>query len=75
MDGKRTEACGRCAMSTVIDATGAGKDGDERSDRDPFAGARIEIDESGLRAVSPAAWLGGIKGRLDEAMSRLVYRK
>ncbi|MFB6108611.1 MAG: hypothetical protein ABEJ82_07205 [Haloplanus sp.] len=71
MGGKPTEACGRCAMSTVVDVTESGKDGE--GERDPYGSARIEVDESELRAVSPAAWLGGVKRRLDDFASRFAY--
>ncbi|WP_248895870.1 hypothetical protein [Haloplanus halobius] len=68
MGGKGTEACGRCAMSSVVDA--ATEDG---GDRDPFAGDRIEVAERDLRTVSPAAWLGRVKRRLDAFATRLTY--
>jgi len=71
MGGKDTEACGRCAMSSVVGVT-AESDDDER-ERDPFAGARIEVDERQLKAVSPAAWLGRVKRRIDEYATRLTY--
>ncbi|WP_424001819.1 hypothetical protein ACOZ4I_00155 [Haloarcula salina] len=61
------ESCGRCSMSTVVDATA---DGDER---DAFGEARIEVDEGEARAVSPAAWLGGVKRRLDDLATRVTY--
>ncbi len=63
----RTEACGRCAMSTVVDAV----DSDE--DRDPFGDARIEVDEAAIRRVSPAGVLADVKGWLDDAVHRLTY--
>jgi hypothetical protein len=72
MGGKQTEACGRCAMSSVVGVSQDGDDGESRS-RDPFGEARIEVDEDQLRAVSPGAWLGGIKRRLDEYATRLTY--
>jgi len=59
------EACGRCAMSSVAGAM----DGD----RDPFAGDRIEVPERDLRRVSPGVWLGRVRRRLDEAVTRLVH--
>jgi hypothetical protein len=72
MGGKETEACGRCGVSTVVDvASETGDDADAA--RDPFAGDRIELDERELRAVSPGAWLGRIKRRLDEYATRLTY--
>ncbi|WP_276271169.1 hypothetical protein [Haloarcula litorea] len=63
---KDTESCGRCSMSTVVDAAGEGTD-------DPFAGDRIEVDEREARAVSPGAWLAGVKRRIDEVATRLTY--
>ncbi|AXG05459.1 hypothetical protein DU500_02860 [Haloplanus rubicundus] len=70
MGGKETETCGRCAMSSVVGVASADDEGDER---DPYAGARIEVDERQLRAVSPAAWLARVKRRIDEYATRLTY--
>ncbi|SEA19004.1 hypothetical protein SAMN04488065_2172 [Haloplanus vescus] len=66
MGGKDAEACGRCAMSSVVDAT-------VEESNDPYAGDRIEVDDRQLRAVSPAAWVGRLKRRLDEYATRLTY--
>ncbi|WP_101298078.1 hypothetical protein [Halegenticoccus soli] len=71
--GKKTEYCGRCAMSSVVDAVSSEQSDEERERRDPFRGSRIEIDEAELRAVSPAAWLAGLKSRLDTLATRLAY--
>jgi hypothetical protein len=68
MGGKQTEACGRCAMSSVVEAAGDG-DGSEN----PFDGARIEVDESQLRTLSPSAWLSGLKTRIDTVATELTY--
>jgi hypothetical protein len=73
MGETRTEACGRCAMSSVVAATAEGKDADDRADRDPFAGARIEVADADLRKVSPGVWLSGLKRRVDEVATRLTY--
>ncbi|RCU47222.1 hypothetical protein DU504_07845 [Haloplanus salinus] len=70
MGGKDTETCGRCAMSSVVGVASAD---DEDDERDPYAGARIEVDERQLRAVSPAAWLGRLKRRLDDYATRFTY--
>ncbi|MFB6255838.1 MAG: hypothetical protein ABEH58_03780 [Haloplanus sp.] len=72
MGSKDTETCGRCAMSSVVDVTVSD---DEKADAesDPYAGGRIEVDETQLRAVSPAAWLGRVKRRLDDYATRLTY--
>ncbi|GAB6860983.1 hypothetical protein ACFR97_01815 [Haloplanus litoreus] len=72
MGGKDTEACGRCAMSSVVSVASENDDGGER-ERDPFGSARIEVDERQLRTVSPAAWLGRVKRRLDAFATRLTY--
>jgi hypothetical protein len=64
------EACGRCAMSSVV---GVAADGDDDGGRDPFAGDRIEIDEREARLVSPAAWLGGLRRRVDAVVGRLIH--
>ncbi|ELZ90192.1 hypothetical protein G3A49_00165 [Haloferax volcanii] len=60
------EGCGRCSMTTVVDATA-----DES--RDPLGDDRIELDEAALRAASPGAWLGRLSARLDAAAERFVY--
>jgi len=59
------EACGRCAMSSVVDTA--------EGDADPFAGDRIEISEREARLASPAAWLGGVKRRVNAAAARLIH--
>jgi hypothetical protein len=73
MDGDEREACGRCAMSSVVDTAMEGTDETERATRDPFAGDRIEVDEDDLRKVSPSAWLAGVKRRIDDVATRLTY--
>lgn len=59
-------------MSSVVDVSRSG-DADDSQSRDRFGEARIEVDERQLRAVSPGAWLGGIKTRLDEFATRITY--
>ena len=62
------EACGRCAMSSVVDTT---VDGDAE---DPFAGARIELSDAELRSASRhVVALGRVKERLNEWATRLTY--
>jgi hypothetical protein len=73
MGEKKTEYCGRCSMSSVVDVANYERDEDEQAARDPFAGDRIEVDESQLRAVSPSAWLEGVKRRIDDVAARLTY--
>lgn len=70
MAKKKTEYCGRCAMTTVVDATEA----DEESDaRDPIEGGKIELSESELRATSPGAWFSGVVSRIDDAATAFIY--
>ncbi len=59
-------------MSSVVDASVSDADEDDRDRRDPYRGDRIEVDESALRAVSPAAWIEGTVRRLDAFATRLV---
>ena len=67
MDSDKTEACGRCSMTTVVDAT----DGDGEN---PFDGERIEVDPDEMRTVAkPAIVLGRFKERLDDLATRLTY--
>ncbi|NEU55231.1 hypothetical protein [Halorussus sp. MSC15.2] len=71
MDDKRTEACGRCSMTSVVSMTGA--DG-ERTGHNPFDGARIEVPETEMQAANRhQVWLGRLKRRLDEMATRLTY--
>ncbi|KZN25007.1 MULTISPECIES: hypothetical protein [unclassified Haladaptatus] len=68
MGGKRTEACGRCGLSTVIDAT---EDGEAR---DIYGDERIEVDEDEMRAVSRhVELLGRAKDRLNTYAERVTY--
>jgi len=74
-DEIQAEACGRCSMSTVVGAVSGDQDPEERAERDPFAGERIEVDESSLRRISPAGFLGDLKERADDLGRRLSYGK
>lgn len=67
MSEKKTEACGRCSMTTVVDAAVDGET------RDPFGDARIEVDDEEFNRVSPAVWLDRVGTRLDDAVRRLTY--
>lgn len=75
MDSNESEACGRCAMTSVVGTTQAEDESDDNpSEHDPFAGAHIEIDDSELRLASaPAVITGRVKHRLDELATRFVY--
>lgn len=62
------EACGRCAMSSVVESTA---DGDAA---DPFEGEHIELEEDELRTASRhVVVLGRVKTRLNEWATRLTY--
>lgn len=63
-----TEACGRCSMTTVVDAAV-----DEDEVRDPFSDERIEVDESSMTRVNPVAWTRRVTSRLNEAVEQLTY--
>ena len=69
------EACGRCSMSSVVGAVAKDQTPEERAERDPFRGDRIEVDESAVRRVSPAGYLGDLKERLDAFARRVAYGK
>ncbi|PSP54698.1 hypothetical protein BRC82_09180 [Halobacteriales archaeon QS_1_67_19] len=70
MDTDKTEACGRCAMSSVVSLS----EDEDSEGHDPFDGPRIEVPESELRAVSrPQIWLGRLKRRLDEVATAVTY--
>lgn len=78
MDEKRTEACGRCSVSTVVDAAGSGSGGESddlaTGGGDPFDGERIEVQEDELRSVVRHEVLAGrLKDRLDALATRLIY--
>ena len=70
---KDTEACGRCSMTVVVDAVDDEADASDR--REPFGEDRIEVDGREMDRVSPAAWVGRVSTRLDEAVSRLAWRR
>lgn len=67
------EACGRCAMTSVVDAIGD-DDSDDGSGSNPFDGNCIEVSEDQLRAVSRhVIVLGTVKERLNEWATDLTY--
>lgn len=72
MGEKRTEACGRCSLTTVVDATDD-EDG-ESGGANPFDGDRIELDESELQSVVRHEVLfSRFRQRLDEWGRRLTF--
>jgi hypothetical protein len=65
----QTEACGRCAMTSVVDAVD-----DEDNGSQPFEGERIDVDRSELRTTSlHIVTLGKLKDRLDEWATGIIY--
>ncbi|MXV63098.1 hypothetical protein GS429_13675 [Natronorubrum sp. JWXQ-INN-674] len=73
MGGKKTESCGRCAMSTVVDVASSDEEGEAESNRDPFGDDAIEIDDETLRRMSPGAWASRLTTRLDDIAHRFIY--
>lgn len=74
MGGKRTEACGRCSMTSVVDFTSAERDSDEGEVRNPFGTDYIEVSEATMRrAAKPQLLLGRAKARLDAVAARITY--
>ena len=60
------ESCGRCATSTVVDATGVSAD--------PYEGGHIEVDDREARAVSShVIALGRLSEWLTDLGRRLTY--
>ncbi|MDL5362988.1 hypothetical protein [Halalkalicoccus sp. NIPERK01] len=66
MSEKKTEACGRCSITTVVDATG--------SDRDVLGEERIEVEEGEMRRASAHHVAASrAKGWFDSLGERLIY--
>ena len=70
MSDTQTEACGRCSMSTVVDAVA---DDESNADRDLLTGDQIEVSETTLSRVAPGAWLGRVTTRLNDVAQQLTY--
>lgn len=66
MDEKKTEACGRCSITTVIDASG--------SDRNVLGEDRIEVEENEMRRLS-AHHIAASRAKdwFDSVGERLIY--
>ena len=74
MGEKRTEACGRCSLSTVVDATDAENGGS--GGRNPFDGNRIELDENEFRSVvRHEVFFSRLRRRLDEWATRFTFER
>jgi len=72
MDSDEAEACGRCAMSSVVDVAESADEGEGPSD--PFGDERIEVEENEMRkAAAPAVVAGRVKHKLNEIATRLTY--
>lgn len=73
MGGKNKESCGRCSVTTVLDATDE-EDGGESGGKNPFDGKRIEVDESAIKTTAPHEFAARrVKDRLDGVVSRLTW--
>jgi hypothetical protein len=69
MGGKESEACGRCSVSTVVDATDS-----EEGGENPFDGERIEVEESKMRSVvRHEVFAGRIKRKLNGFATRFMF--
>jgi hypothetical protein len=69
MDSNRSEACGRCSMTSVVEMSE-----EEGGGRDPFGDERIEVSESEMRvAAAPVVLAGRVKRKLDEFATRVTY--
>ena len=74
MGNKQIESCGRCSVTTVVDAVEDEDDERQRERRDILGDGRIEIEERTLRSAVPhAVALGRLKRRLDRAATSLIY--
>jgi hypothetical protein len=72
MGGDEREACGRCSISTVLEATDD-EDGDGGAEN-PFKGGRIELDADEVRSVVRHEVLARrVKSRLDALATRLIF--
>ena len=60
-------------MTVVVDAVD--DEDEEGGSRDPFGEERIEVDQRELERVSPEAWMGRVSSRVNNAVSRLVWRR
>ncbi|ADD04436.1 uncharacterized protein Nmag_0852 [Natrialba magadii ATCC 43099] len=70
---RKREACGRCSMSVAVEAAQSEQSDRDRADRDPYGEARIEVEESALRRLSPDGWLSGLSTRVSERVRQLTW--
>jgi hypothetical protein len=62
-----SERCGRCSMTSVVDATADGRGLDEE--------AWITLEDRQLRRVSPGAWIAPVVRWLDALGWRAIGRR
>lgn len=62
-----SERCGRCSMTSVVDATVDGRGIDDA--------AWITLEDRQLRRVSPGAWIAPVVRWLDRLGWRATYRR
>ena len=73
MSRKSVESCGRCGLSTLVDATTGDRDADE-IDETLFGGGHITVDEQDLRRVSPHLVLGErLNAWLNRCGERVIF--
>lgn len=73
MGGKSKESCGRCSVTTVLDATEDEDDGGSGG-TNPFDGERIEVEQSTMQKTVPHEFaVRRVKDRLDGFVSRLTW--
>lgn len=73
MASEDIETCGRCTMSTVVDAVSDDADPD-RIRRTVYGSTFIEVDESDLLRVSPhLRFVRRLQTRLDRLGFELIY--
>ncbi|OIB56760.1 hypothetical protein [Natrialba sp. SSL1] len=70
---RKREACGRCSMSVAVEAAQTEQSDTDRATQDPYGDARIEVEESTLRRLSPDGWLSGVSTRVSERVRQLTW--
>jgi len=62
-----SERCGRCSMTSVVDATGDGRGLEDE--------AWITLEDRQLRRASPGAWVAPVVRWLDQLGLRATYKR
>lgn len=74
MGSDGVESCGRCGVSSIVEAACSSGNDDGAARERLFGGGRIEVTESAMRRVSPHAVLAHrVKTWLDTLGFRLIY--